>query len=89
MDKKHSKKYPIPKDKEETTLEVGGEIMWYKQPFTSWVGSPTDWKVTVSQRLTYGIDSSEPHIKPPRVGIWDWEKEPPEHLALKATGVCA
>lgn len=23
------------------------------------------------------------------MGIWRWEKEPPEHLALKATGACA
>ena len=22
------------------------------------------------------------------VGIWHWEKEPPEHLALKASGAC-
>ena len=23
------------------------------------------------------------------MGIWHWEKEPPEYLALKATGACA
>ena len=63
--------------------------MQYKQPHTSWVGSPTDWKVTVSQRLTYRSESSDSHIKLPRVGIWHWEKEPPEHLALKASGACA
>ena len=63
--------------------------MRYKQPHTSRVGSPTDWKVTLSQRLTYRSESSEPHIKPPRMGIWHWEKEPPEHLALKAGGACA
>ena len=34
-------------------------------------------------------ESSEPHIKPSRVGIWHWEKEPLEHLALKASGACA
>ena len=28
-------------------------------------GQPTDWKVTVSQRITYKSDSSEPHIKSP------------------------
>ena len=63
--------------------------MQYKQPPTSWVGSPTDWKLTGSQRLTYRSESSEPHIKPPCVGIWHWEKEPLEHLALKASGACA
>ena len=52
------------------------------------MGSPTDWKVTGSQRLTYRSESSEPHIKLSRVGIWHREKEPLEHLALKASGAC-
>ena len=63
--------------------------MQYKQPHTSQVGSPTDWKLTGSQRLTYRSESSEPHIKLSHVGIWHWEKEPLEHLALKASGACA
>ena len=63
--------------------------MQYKQPHTSQVGSSTDWKLTGSQRLTYRSESSEPHIKLSRVGIWHWEKEPLEHLALKASGACA
>ena len=62
--------------------------MRYKQPHTSRVGSPTDWKLTGSQRLTYRSESSEPHIKLSHVGIWHWEKEPLEHLALKASGAC-
>ena len=53
------------------------------------MGSLTDWKVTVSQRLTYGSESSEPHIKSPCVGLWHWEKEPSKHLTLKASGTCA
>ena len=53
------------------------------------MGSPTDWKVTGSQRLTYRSEGSEPHIKLPCVGIWHWEKEPLEHLDLKASGACA
>ena len=52
-------------------------------------GKPTDWKVTVSQRLTYRSESSESHLRPPHMGIWHWEKEPPEHLALQASGACA
>ena len=52
------------------------------------MGSSTDWKLTGSQRLTYRSESSEPHIKPSHVGIWHWEKEPLEHLALKASGAC-
>ena len=53
------------------------------------MGSSTDWKLTGSQRLTYRSESSEPHIKLSRVGIWHGEKEPLEHLALKASGACA
>ena len=52
------------------------------------MGSSTDWKLTGSQRLTYRSESSEPHIKPSHAGIWHWKKEPLEHLALKASGVC-
>ena len=79
----------IQKKKRRTHQEAGGAISLYKQPHTSWVGSPTDWKLTGSQRLTYRSESSEPHIKLSRVGIWHWEKEPLEHLALKASGACA
>ena len=50
------------------------------------MGSSADWKLTGSQRLTYRSESSEPHIKLSHVGIWHWEKEPLEHLALKASG---
>ena len=53
------------------------------------MGSSTDWKLTGSQRLTYRSESYEPHIKFSRVGIWHGEKEPLEHLALKASGACA
>ena len=53
------------------------------------MGNSTDWKLTGSQRLTYQSESSEPHIKPSHVGIRHWEKEPLEHLALKASGACA
>ena len=50
--------------------EVGGAITQYKQPHTSQVGSPTDWKLTGSQRLTYRSESSELHNKFSHVGIW-------------------
>ena len=51
-------------------------------------GKPTDWKVTVSQRLTYRSESSEPHIKSHAWGSGTGRK-PPEHLALKASRACA
>ena len=33
-------------------------------------------------------ERSEPHLKPSRAGIRHWEKEPLDHLALKASGTC-
>ena len=48
-----------------------------------------DWKVTVSQRLTYRSENSEPHVRCPHLGIWHGEKEFPENLAFKASGACA
>ena len=53
------------------------------------MGSPIDWKLTGSQRLTYRSESSEPHIKLSCAGIQHWEKEPLEHLALNASEACA
>ena len=50
------------------------------------MGSPTDWKLTGPQRLTSRGESSGPHFKLFHVGIWHREKEPLEHLALKASG---
>ena len=68
---------------------VGGVITQNKQSHISQVGSSTDWKLPGSQRLNYGSESSEPHIKLSRVGIWHREEAPLEHLALKASGACA
>ena len=65
----------------------GGAITQYKQPHTWQVGLGC--KVTISQKLTHRSESSEPHVKSPCLGIWHWEKEPPEHLALRASGACA
>ena len=86
MDWKHSKRYHTPEDEEEGTSRE--EITLYKEPHNSQVGSPTGWKVTGSQRLICRSESSESHAKSPCLGIWFWEKEPPEHMALEASGAC-
>ena len=52
------------------------------------MGSSIDWKLTGSQRLTYRSERSEPHVKLSCVGIQHREKEPLEHLALKASRAC-
>ena len=62
--------------------------MIYETPYPPG-GQPTDWKVTVSQRLTYRSENSEFHIRSPHLGIWNLEKKPLEHLALRAIRACA
>ena len=89
MDWKLSKRCPTPEDKEEATSRGRrGNYATYTTPHFPG-GKPTDWEVTVSRRLTYRSESSEPHVKSPHLRIWHWEKEPPVHLALKASGACA
>ena len=89
MDWKLSKRYPTSEDKEEATSR--GRRGDYVIEATQYLPGkkPTDCKVTVSERLTYRSENSEPHVRSPCLRIWHWEKEPLEHLALKANGACA
>ena len=75
-------------DKEEATSR--GRRGDYRIQATQYLlgGKCQDWEKNVSQRLTYRSESSEPHIKSLDMWIWHWEKETPEHLALKASGAC-
>ena len=41
------------------------------------------------QRLTHRRESSEPTSGSHSWGIWPWEEEPREHLALRTSGACA
>ena len=36
--------------------------------------------------FSHRSESSEPHIRLPSLRIWHWDEQPPEHLALKASG---
>ena len=67
----------------------GGAITQYKQIYTHWVGIPQTGKYLYDRDSPTEGKSSEPHIRFPYPGIWNWEKEPPDHLALKASEVCA
>ena len=81
MDWKLSKRYPTPEDKEEATS---------RGRRGNYVGaSPTDWKVTGSQRLTYRSESSEPHIKPPNSGDLELGQRAPRAPGIKGQwGLC-
>ena len=61
--KSKEKRHPNPEDKEKEPHQDGrrGDNTTKATPYALG-GWPTDWKVTVSQRLSYGSKSSEPHI---------------------------
>ena len=62
----------------------GGMFSWYNHiPYLL----PTNWKVIISQRFSHRSESFEPQVRLPSLGMWHWEEEPPEHLALKASGL--
>ena len=42
-------------------------------------------KTVISQRFSHRNESSEPHVRLSSLGVWYWEEESPEHLALKAS----
>ena len=44
-------------------------------------------KIIIPQKFTHRSESHEPHVRLPRLGVWHWEEEPAEHMALKASGV--
>ena len=60
--------------------------MQYNQTLYPSGGQNTNWKIIILQRFSHRSESSEPHLRVPSLGVWKWEEEPPEHLALKASG---
>ena len=40
----------------------------------------------IVQRFSHRSESSEPHVRLPSPGVSHQEDEPPDHLALKASG---
>ena len=60
MDQKLSERYPTSEDKEEATSRGRkGNYTIKATPYPPG-GNSTDWKVTVSQRLTYRTETSQP-----------------------------
>lgn len=58
----------------------------YSNPMPSWGGIPTNQKLVILQSFSHRSKSSEPHITLSSQGVQNREAEPPEHLALKASG---
>ena len=61
---------------------VGGVHSWYNKIPSTLGGQPTNWKITISQKFSHrrvqNLTSGSP--------VWHQEEEPPEYLALKASG---
>lgn len=70
------KRYPTPEHKEEATSRGRrGDYVIQATPYIQG-RKPTDWKVAVSQRLTYRSESTEPHNKLPHWGSGTGRKSP-------------
>ena len=69
------------------TQVVGGSKSWYNQIPYQQGGQTPNWKISISQKFSHRSESSESHIKLLSLGVWQWEEETPENLALKASRV--
>ena len=57
---------------------------WYNQIPYAPGRCLTNWKILILQSFSHRSDSSNPHVRLPRLGVWHQEEEHPKHLALKA-----
>ena len=44
-------------------------------------------EIIIPQKFSLRSESSEPHVRLPSLGVWQWEEETPENLALKVSRV--
>ena len=61
--------------------------MGYNQIPYNLDGRLTNWRIMILQKFFHRSESSEHHIRLPSLGVQHQEEEPPEHLALKVSGV--
>ena len=65
---------------------AGGTFSQYNQiPYSPGWGAPTHWKIITLQRFPHRNESPEPHVTLLSLGVWPWQEEPPEHLALNVS----
>lgn len=74
----------LPSETDNHIETAGGLLEQHEQSHTCRACNP-DWKGSPPSRS----GRSQPHIRFPRLGAWQWEEEPPEHLALRASRACA
>ena len=60
--------------------------MQYNQIPHSPSGQPANWRINISQMFSHRSESSESHARLPSLKVKYYEEEPPDHLALKASG---
>ena len=47
----------------------------------------SDWRTIIPQKSTHWSEGSEPHVRLPNLGIWQWEEEFPENQTLKPSRI--
>ena len=47
----------------------------------------TDWRTLIPQKSTHWSEGSEPHVRLPNLGVWQWEEEFLEKQTSKASGI--
>ena len=80
------KVFHIQRHEEEPTARPQGMHSRYNQipyPPDRW---PTNWGIIIFQEFSHRSKLSEPHIRFPSLGVWHWEEDPSELLALKTKG---
>ena len=88
MDWKLSNRHSTPEDKQEATSR--GRRGNYVTKATPYLPEGKLHRLECNYITETHLQEWEfwPHVKSPHLGIWNWGKEPPEHLALKASGAC-
>ena len=84
----HTKKgTPHPKTKEKPQRDGRRGAITIKSnpiPLGGWL---TNWRTIIPQKSTHWSEGSEPHVRLPNLGVWQWEEEFPENQTLKASRI--
>lgn len=80
------KVFHIQRHEEEPTARPQGMHSRYNQIPYPPDRRPTNWGIIIFQDFSYRSKLSEPHMRFPSLGVWHWEEEPSELLALKTKG---
>ena len=82
------KKDPMTKDKREVTVkQYEGHNHNKIKSHTSQVGDPQNWRMIIPTKFSHCCEGSKPHIRLPSLRIRQKDREFPENLTLKVSGI--